>query len=440
MGVISCGTTMINNGAFQGLAVLSWDTTVKTSNFTAVAGHGYFVNTTSGSITVTLPSSPSASDQVAIKDYAATTGANKIVVARNGSNINGAAADADILTSGESATLFYVDSTQGWSVIMDGNKEAAQDQKFITATGGTITTDGDYKVHTFTSPGTFTVTCAGSTTGSTDIDYLLIAGGGGGAAGYERGAGAGGGGGFRESPGKSSGYNGYGNLDSFTVAATGYPVTVGAGGSGGTNPNTGNPSCNGSASTFLGFSAAGGGGSLAGPPQPTSSPAGQNGGSGGGGSGIDCAPGRIAGQPYPVKNTGGLGNVPSFALVQGFPGGNSPGERSGNPAVYRNSGGGGGASQRGYDAGAALPGGGGRGGRGGDGRASTISGTGTYYGGGGGGLVNACGGLGGGGKSLPLTQAGGTNGTANTGGGGSGGLTSGGNGGSGLVVIRYKFQ
>ena len=162
MGVISCGTTMIDNGAFQGLAVLSWDTTAKTASFTAVAGNGYFVNTTSASLTVTLPASPSAGDQVAIKDYAATAGTNRIVIARNSSNINGAAANADIVTNGESATLLYVDATQGWSVIIDGNKSAAQDQRFVTATGGTITTDGDFKIHTFTGPGTFCVSCAGS--------------------------------------------------------------------------------------------------------------------------------------------------------------------------------------------------------------------------------------------------------------------------------------
>ena len=105
MGVISCGTTMIDNGAFQGLAVLSWDTTAKTGNFTAVAGNGYFVNTTSASITVTLPSSPSAGDQVAIKDYAATAATNKIVIARNGSNINGAAANAEAEDGGACVTI-----------------------------------------------------------------------------------------------------------------------------------------------------------------------------------------------------------------------------------------------------------------------------------------------------------------------------------------------
>ena len=67
---------------------------------------------------------------------------------------------------------------------------------FIEATGGTITESGDYKIHTFTGPGTFTVTNAGKPTGSNSVDYLVIAGGGGGRWQYSAGAGAGG---YRES-------------------------------------------------------------------------------------------------------------------------------------------------------------------------------------------------------------------------------------------------
>jgi hypothetical protein len=51
---------------------------------------------------------------------------------------------------------------------------------FVTATGGSVTTCGDYKIHTFTSSGTFTVSCAGNPEGSTTVDYMVVAGGGGG--------------------------------------------------------------------------------------------------------------------------------------------------------------------------------------------------------------------------------------------------------------------
>src|SRR6056300_1657311 len=93
MGINSCGTTLIDNGTFQNIGSVTWDTTAKTSGFTGVSGNGYFVNTTSGAITVTLPSSPSAGDVVGIKDYANTADTNNITIGRNGSNINGDAAD-----------------------------------------------------------------------------------------------------------------------------------------------------------------------------------------------------------------------------------------------------------------------------------------------------------------------------------------------------------
>lgn len=78
---------------------------------------------------------------------------------------------------------------------------------FVAATGGTITTSGDFKIHVFNSPGTFTVTCAGKIvgcSGSTTVDYMVIAGGAGGGAGCGD-AGGGGAGGFRASSGAASG-------------------------------------------------------------------------------------------------------------------------------------------------------------------------------------------------------------------------------------------
>ena len=233
MGVISCGTTMIDQGQFQNLDVLSWDTTAKTANFTAVAGNGYFVNTTSGQITVTLPASPSAGDQVGIKDYANTADTNKIIIGRNGSNIQGVAANFDIVTEGESVLLIYVDGTQGWTVISSGQASDIQGP-FILATGGTITCCGDYKIHTFTGPGTFNVISAGTPAGSDTVDYLVVAGGAGGGSRYSGGGGAGG---YRESGGTASGCYSVSPLGSgvsaFSVSETAYPITVGAGGAGG---------------------------------------------------------------------------------------------------------------------------------------------------------------------------------------------------------------
>ena len=116
-------------------------------------------------------------------------------------NINGAAiADGNNFKRIQSVTLVYVDATQGWKNTDTSNlNDIELLPAFVTATGGTETTCGDYKIHTFTGPGTFTVTCAGNAAGSDTVDYLVVAGGGGG-GGIGHGGG-GGAGGFRESSG-----------------------------------------------------------------------------------------------------------------------------------------------------------------------------------------------------------------------------------------------
>ena len=91
----------------------SWQTE-KTSSFTAVAGEGYFVNTTSGAITVTLPASPTLGDEVSIIDASATADTNNITVGRNSENIQGSAADLTISTERAGLTLVYFNATQGW--------------------------------------------------------------------------------------------------------------------------------------------------------------------------------------------------------------------------------------------------------------------------------------------------------------------------------------
>ena len=99
-----CGTTLtlgesgdtvtLGSGASQSgfgrTGTVDWHTgSIKTGNFTAANGEGYFVNTTSGVITMNLPSSPSAGDIVAIKDYAGTFASNNLTIGRGGSNMNG---------------------------------------------------------------------------------------------------------------------------------------------------------------------------------------------------------------------------------------------------------------------------------------------------------------------------------------------------------------
>ena len=106
---------------------------------------------------------------------------------------------------------------------------------------GSYFVNTNYKVHTFTGPGTFTVSCAGNALGSNTVDYMVVAGGGGGARGASHGGG-GGAGGYRESPGTASGCYAVSPLGAapavaLPVPAVPYPITVGAGGA--TQPSVG---------------------------------------------------------------------------------------------------------------------------------------------------------------------------------------------------------
>jgi|ETNvirenome_2_60_1030617.scaffolds.fasta_scaffold07201_3 hypothetical protein len=437
---------------------VDWQTSIKTSDFTAVSGEGYFINTTSGEITMTLPSSPSAGDIVAIKDYANTFDTNKLTVNRNGSNIGGDALNPEVTTEGQALTLVFGDSTKGWQAVAAATESDLPKPTFITATGGTITTVcTNFKVHTFTGPGTFTVTCAGNTAGSNTIDYLVVAGGGAGAnktspSNTGEAGGGGGAGGYRESPGSASGCysvspRGAAPAVALPVTATGYPITVGAGGTSSGACGNASSTRSGSNSVLAGSStitsAGGGGGGARAFSTPVSLSEGAPGGSGGGGAYYGPT---SSGQP------GGTGNAPPTNPAQGTNGGSRVGGCGAG-------GGGGGATGAGVNAGGpGNPLNDGAGGTGGVGATSSINGTPTARAGGGGGAGNADGyPTGASGAASPCGTGGvggnrdgvvGANGTTNTGGGGGGGSGGGGapgdgatgQGGSGIVIIRYRFQ
>ena len=431
------GTSISLGGSDSVNLSASWQSVITadgSTGTTAVAGNGYFIDTTSAAHTLTLPSSATIGDFIAIKDYAGTFNTNNLTIARNGHNIQGAANDSLISTNRASLVLVYVDSTKGWLYTNESNVADLGAPQFISATGGTITTSGDYKIHTFTGDGCFVVSQVGNTgvptTYRDKVDYLILAGGGGGA--YF--GGGGGAGGLRASAttfsnaGPSSPRTGC--VSALSISTTTYPVTVGAGGPGSGSPPNG-PGSNGSNSIFSTITSAGGGGggiycAPAGDP-------GQNGGSGGGGGN-----GEFGGP----AGTGGSGNTPPVNPPQGSNGGATTGPQS---SPYPGTGAGGGFMASGADGGTGGGGNGGTGGgfpnafgtsgencgsyyyfAGGGGGHGTIPGPGTNYG---------TGGLGGGGVGT------GGNGSTNTGGGGgSSGPPGGGNGGSGIVIIRYKFQ
>ena len=408
---------------FGRTGTVDWCTTAKTSPFAAVSGDGFFVNTTGGAITVTLPSSPSQGDIVAFKDYANTWDCNAVTVARNGSKINGECACATLNTESQSVTLIYVDGTKGWQDIHDSTSDVTGNDH-IVASGGTESTCGNFKIHKFTSSGTFTVSSAPNPT-KANVSYMVVAGGGGGGSNPNGNSGSGGaGGGFREGQTPTAPYTGspLKNCAGLPVSVQAYPITVGAGGATSSTCR----GTQGGTSTFSSISSAGGAGGASGPPNNPGSAGGSGSGAGGGGT----------------NTPEGAGNTPPTNLPQGNPGGTS--RPSPGPSHDSASGGSGGAG----GAGSPSPNGA-DGGAGGAHVNSSIDGTDREYSGGTGGtgVPGSNGTPGGGGAGVsrqnsPAIAA--TAGTANTGGGGGGafgpGTHCGGVGGSGVVVIRYKFQ
>jgi hypothetical protein len=266
----------------------------------------------------------------------------------------------------------------------------------FTATGGTITTSGGYRIHTFTSSGTFTPSTSGT------VEYLIVAGGGGGAN-----YGAGGAGGFLTATGSS-------------IGSGAQAVTVGAGGAKAAAGNV--RGSNGANSSFNSITSIGGGGGAS----ATSPRTGAVGGSGGGG-GTDADTGIEGGAGTSLQ-------------------GNAGGSGANNPPKYVGGGGGGAGGVGGNGNGTNATGG-----SGGNGLASSISGSSVTYAGGGGGtgfwsggtgVAGAAGTGGGGAGTVYGTNANGGNGTANTGGGGGGAeyvssSIGAGTGGSGIVIVRY---
>jgi hypothetical protein len=308
--------------------------------------------------------------------------------------------------SSPTAGMARYNTTENYVEYYNGNAWLPTSQTGVVAAGGTesnVTISGIvYKLHTFTSSGTLTVSSGG------EFEYLVIAGGGGGGCGT---AGGGGAGGYRTNVSGQSSGGGASAEGTAELSAGSHTITIGAGGAGAIT-STSDATNGGNTSIGSIVQSTGGGAGGEGNPNNTRR-AGQPGGSGGGAweySGDTGGAGSgTAGQGY----AGG-----AYALTGGAGGGGAGGTAGTHPTNVQNSDGGPGVS-------------------------SNINGTATGRAGGGGGGLSGQSSASDGGGAGANGSATGSSGTANTGGGGGGGWAyasgNGGSGGSGLVIIRYRI-
>ncbi len=348
----------------------SWVSAVKTANFTATAGEGYFINTSGGAFEVDLPTSPSVGDEIEFVDFSRTFATNNLTLDQGSNKFQSNTSPKPVYdVNGQSIRIVYSGSTQGWIPLVDDDV-------------------------TMETPQTVSV------------DFLVIAGGGGG--GKDKGGG-GGAGGYRNS--YSSETSGGGNSSETALQlnpGTVYTITVGSGGAGSTSlPNQG---ANGNTSSITGsditdITTVGGGGGGSNGSQPSAG-TGNDGGSGGGAtySGSNAGSGT-ANQGFAGEDTGGqnpAGGGGGAGEVGGADGtahgGDGLSSSITGSAVTRGGGGGGNNDSTNQ------PGGDGGGGLGGS-ESSSVAGNGTANtGGGGGGGSGAQPGAGNGGSGVVILR------------------------------------
>jgi hypothetical protein len=288
-GTPSATTFLRGDNAWAAATDLVWQS-VQTTSFTAVAGRAYPINTTSAGITVTLPASPAAGNQVQIVDYAGTADTNAIVINPNSNKIESGTGNLQLGGEREGVILTYIDATQGW-----------------------IATSGINEGTDALGPIPYSV------------DFLVIAGGGSGGNGDGGGGGAG----------------GYRTSTQSVTPSTVITITVGDGGaaktSGGSGNDGSNSSISGSGLTTITSTGGGGGG--------TASIDGRNGGSGGGGS-YAGNPGGLGNTPStsPSQGNNGGGNSPAASSLYGDCGGGGASAVGQNGTTSRGGDGGAGSS------------------------------------------------------------------------------------------------
>ena len=298
-----------------------WQATIQTSNFTAEAGKGYFVNTTSGIITVSLPSG-SVGDEIEFQDYTGTFATNKIKFTANGTEkMQGSTINKRCSINNARVSLVYQDATEGW-------------------TADNIVSDLP----------------------PLDVHFLVVAGGGGGGSGYY--SGGGGAGGLRTSwPGGSGGGASSENQKTGIAMDTDHALAVGGLGAGSTNTST--RGANGGNSTFIDITSTGGGGGGSRNGQQQGADGGSGGGNayntGGAGQGAPAQGYNGAGASTPDYGTGGGGASAAGQATSGDGGAGLAVNITGSSVAYAGGGGGGGLGST-YPVGSGGAGGGGAGG------------------------------------------------------------------------------
>ena len=322
-----------------------WQSTIVTgSTLTAVAGKGYWIDTTSNACTITLPASASVGDFIEFSDYARTWGTNEITINQNGLKYQGGTTNPTYNKNGQTINIVYSGVTKGWIPISDDD----------------VANEGDPQPYS--------------------VEYLVVAGGG---SGGRVDAGGGGAGGLLTN---------YGSSTITFNPATVYTITIGAGGatqaSNGANGNDGNDSVlSGTGiSTVTAFGGGGGGAGGAGVAGGSGGGAGSYSSSGGVGTvgqGNNGGAGSAAASSYGGGGGGGAGAVGANGSGSaGGAGGDGLSNAITGSAIYYAGGGGGFANDADANAGA---GGNGGGGRGADDGTSIPVGSGTANTGGGGG-------------------------------------------------------
>ena len=120
--ITTAGTLAVANGGTNGTTAATARASLsanalpilKGTSYTAAVGE--FVTVTAGSITITLPASPSAGNTVTIKDGTGAAATTTFTVGRNSSNIASSATDLVFDKNFAEITMTYIDGTIGWSV------------------------------------------------------------------------------------------------------------------------------------------------------------------------------------------------------------------------------------------------------------------------------------------------------------------------------------